>query len=203
MEQDKTQKFIQVIQQNIPRKRITAFIEQSLELTERKIPLFQKLSPLLNWEAIGVFLTICFALGTWMIIRKNRRKLKDYFDKIDNTYGQFKMKSHRCEAELYRLKDLIEEDLKEGRIEESTFQILSSRVESYLKEVRQQILHEQFGSLPQTLMENLTTMLQNNQVSHEEYTQFMKLLEKTTGVTQLQRDELIQIVAKWKKEDTK
>lgn len=84
---------------------------------------------------IGVILAISgFSLSN----KKKQKFLKKYFHEIDDVYSAFKMKGERCEAELYRLQDLIEHELKEGRIDENTFQLLEKRIEKYLKEIKEQ-----------------------------------------------------------------
>ena len=70
--------------------------------------------------------------------KKKQKFLKKYFHEIDDAYSTFKMKDKRCEAELYRLQDLIEHELKEGKINETTFQLLEKRIERYLKEIKSQ-----------------------------------------------------------------
>lgn len=86
-------------------------------------------------SAVGVILAMS---GFSLSGKKKQKFLKKYFHEIDDAYGAFKMKGKRCEAELYRLQDLIEHELKEGKIDENTFQLLEKRIEKYLKEVKEQ-----------------------------------------------------------------
>jgi hypothetical protein len=55
---------------------------------------------------------------------------------IDDVYTSYKMKSRRCEAELFRLQDQIEDRLTAGNIDENTFQLLEGRIQKYMEEIK-------------------------------------------------------------------
>ncbi|MCC7432459.1 hypothetical protein IT412_02945 [Candidatus Peregrinibacteria bacterium] len=82
---------------------------------------------------IGVFL----AVSGFSFASKNKQKyLKKFLHEIDDAYSSYKWKSKRCEAELYRLKDQVEEQLKAGKIDENTYQLLEKRIDKYLDEIK-------------------------------------------------------------------
>jgi len=88
--------------------------------------------------AFASVIAVVIAISGFSLSGKKKQKmLKKLMHEIDDAYGSFKQKSKRCEAELYRLQDLIEENLKEGHIDENTFQLLEKRIEKYLKEVKE------------------------------------------------------------------
>ena len=49
------------------------------------------------------------------------------------------MNAIQCEAELYKLKDEVLDEFKEGMLDEDNHNILEQRIEKYMKEVREQI----------------------------------------------------------------
>jgi len=68
---------------------------------------------------------------------KKKKSVSKFINDIDDTFASFKWKSKRCEAELYRLQDLIEDKLKAGKIDESSYHLLMNRIEKYLKEIKE------------------------------------------------------------------
>jgi len=83
----------------------------------------------------------------WMARRRStgrRRKIlfKKLMDEVDDIYSRFKMNTRRCETELYRLKDDVLDDFKEGMIDEKNYKTLDKRIGDYMKEVKEQIEKE-------------------------------------------------------------
>lgn len=115
-------------------EKVRNVVENAIQ--ERRQPRGFQLSSLFSWEALGVIIPIAMAVGGWYFFKQRKGKLKDYFEKIDDTYGKFKTEGNRCEVELHTLKQTIEHELKEGKVEEGTYQLLAARIERYLKEVR-------------------------------------------------------------------
>lgn len=84
-------------------------------------------------SVIGVFL----AISGYSFANKSKQKyLKKFLHEIDDAYTSYKWKSKRCEAELYRLKDQVEDQLKAGKIDENTYQLLEKRIDKYLDEIK-------------------------------------------------------------------
>ena len=67
--------------------------------------------------------------------KKKKGRIKTLLGEIDDAYLRFKMNSSRCEAELYRFKNLTLEELKRGKIDEQSYNILKERIEVYLHEI--------------------------------------------------------------------
>jgi len=151
-----------------------------------------------SFAAIASLLTIVGVVSIWVFMRKKKRKFKDYFEKIDYAYANFKLETRRCEGELHRLRDLLENDLQHGKIEESTFGLLNGKIEDYLVKIRQQIVQEQFGDLPKNLLTSLKQILENGEVSEHEYESFIKILQNTAGIDAAQKDAVTQLVTDWK-----
>jgi hypothetical protein len=75
---------------------------------------------------------------------EKRRKVlfTKLMDEVDAVYSRFKMNAVQCEAELYKLKDEVLDEFKEGTIDENKHSILEQRIEEHLHEVRKQIERE-------------------------------------------------------------
>ncbi len=82
---------------------------------------------------IGVSLAVT---GFTISGAKKKKSVSKFINEIDDTFASFKWKSKRCEAELYRLQDLVEDKLKEGKIDESVYHLLMNRIDKYLAEVK-------------------------------------------------------------------
>jgi hypothetical protein len=96
--------------------------------------------PYIPWETIAVIISILSGLAAIMGFsvssHKKKRAISKYMEEIDATFSEFKWKSKRCEAELYRLRDLLEERLKKGKIDESLYELLTKRIDKYLHEIQ-------------------------------------------------------------------
>jgi hypothetical protein len=56
---------------------------------------------------------------------------------IDDVYSRFRMNTLKCEAELYRYKNQVLDDFKQGLIDEAKYNILDARIDNYLKEIKE------------------------------------------------------------------
>lgn len=83
---------------------------------------------------LGIILAVT---GFNLAASAKKKSMSKFMNEIDDAFSSFKWKSKRCEAELYRLHDLIEEELKKGKIDESTYGLLTNRIDKYLKEIQE------------------------------------------------------------------
>ena len=92
------------------------------------------------WETIAVVISILSGIaaitGFTMSGHKKKRAISKYMEEIDMTFSEYKFKSKRCEAELYRLRDLLEHRLKKGQIDESLYELLTKRIDKYIHEIQ-------------------------------------------------------------------
>jgi len=99
-----------------------------------------------NWEtqspltleilalSIGSFSVVATVIA-FVATRRKRGRVKKLLNDIDSTFFSFKMNARRCEAELYRLKDIVLEDYKNGKITEQSYDVLNERIDDYLKKL--------------------------------------------------------------------
>lgn len=96
--------------------------------------------PRIPWETIAIVVSIISGLAAVMGFsvssHKKKRAISKYMEEIDATFSEYKWKSKRCEAELYRLRDLLEERLKKGKVDESLYDLLTKRIDKYLREIQ-------------------------------------------------------------------
>ncbi|MBN1494478.1 hypothetical protein JW911_01925 [Candidatus Peregrinibacteria bacterium] len=133
-----------------------------------------------NSEIIIALIALILGItGYSLATKRKQRSISKYMTQIDNTYSEFKMKSKRCEAELYRLRDIVDEELKSGKLDEGAYQLLMNRIEGYMVEIQKQIVNEKFGGLPENLKSELFNMMENGEISEKEYEKFQTLINKS------------------------
>jgi len=133
-----------------------------------------------NIEIIIALIALILGItGYSFATRKKQRSISKYMNQIDNTYSEFKMKSKRCEAELYRLRDIVDEELKSGKLDEGAYQLLMNRIEGYMVDVQKQIVNEKFGGLPENLKSELFNMMESGDISEKEFEKFQTLINKS------------------------
>lgn len=101
----------------------------------------------LSLETITAFITIggtaVGVIGWFVRHERGEKRRKVLFtklmDEVDAVYSRFKMNAIQCETELYKLKDKVLDEFKEGTIDEDKHNVLEQRIEEYMKEVKEQI----------------------------------------------------------------
>lgn len=101
-------------------------------------------------ELIAVIISLVgFAVGGvgWIVRTRGARKRKKILftklmEDVDDVYLRFKMNAVRCQTELYRLREQVLDEFKQGLIDEEKYNILNKRVDDYLKEVEEKIARE-------------------------------------------------------------
>lgn len=63
-------------------------------------------------------------------------------DEIDDVYTRFKLNTLRCEAELYKIKDQVLDEFTQGMIDEEKYNTLNTRIDDYMKEIKEKIAKE-------------------------------------------------------------
>ena len=114
---------------------------------------------------LAVIAVLLAATGFTFASKKKQKSISKYMNKIDDTYTEYKMKAKRCEAELYRLKDIVDDELKSGKIDDSAYQLLMNRIENYMVDIQKQIVNEKFGGLPSSLKDEMFKMMEDGEVT--------------------------------------
>jgi hypothetical protein len=85
--------------------------------------------------AVALVVTVIIVGAAWFSSRRKRDHVKELIDQIDDAFFHFQRNSRRCEAELYRLKDIVLEQYKNGTINEANYTILDERIDDYLNKL--------------------------------------------------------------------
>jgi hypothetical protein len=95
-----------------------------------------------TWSQIEPYVTagtilaslLAFLIG-FISVRRKKGKLRQYMERVDNTYATYKNNSSLCERELIELRDDIKKDVQKGKIEDNHFLILDKRIGDYMEEM--------------------------------------------------------------------
>lgn len=156
------------------------------------------------WANMGIILTIIAviiaATGFTFAAKRKQKSISKYMNQIDDTYSEYKMKAKRCEAELYRLKDIVDDELKSGKIDDSAYQLLMNRIEGYMVDVQKQIVNEKFGGLPASLKDEMFKMMEDGEITENEFETMQKLI-KRSELSASEQDNLLAQIKDFKKQD--
>ncbi|UCE37745.1 MAG: Ig-like domain-containing protein [Thermoplasmata archaeon] len=93
-----------------------------------------------TWEPIITGATVLASIIVFLIgfltVRKKRSKLRQYMDRIESTFNEYKQNPQECEKELIELREDIKADVRKGKIEENHFLILDKRIDDYLLDLK-------------------------------------------------------------------
>lgn len=149
---------------------------------------------------LAVIAVLLAATGFTFASKKKQKSISKYMNKIDDTYTEYKMKAKRCEAELYRLKDIVDDELKSGKIDDSAYQLLMNRIENYMVDIQKQIVNEKFGGLPSSLKDEMFKMMEDGEITESEMDAMQKLI-KRSELSATEQDSLLAQMRDFKKQD--
>lgn len=178
-------------------------LEDIRDSQNNDVGVFNKLSKWL-WNNIGIILAVIAitlaATGFTFAAKRKQKSISKYMNKIDDTYTEYKMKAKRCEAELYRLKDIVDDELKSGKIDDSAYQLLMHRIENYMIDIQKQIVNEKFGGLPSSLKDEMFKMMEDGEITESEMEAMQKLI-KRSELSANEQDSLLAQMRDFKKQD--
>jgi hypothetical protein len=156
------------------------------------------------WDNLVIILTIITviiaATGFTFASKRKQKSISKYMNQIDDTYSEYKMKAKRCEAELYRLKDIVDNELKSGKIDEGAYKLLMGRIEGYMVDIQKQIVNEKFGGLPASLKDEMFKMMEDGEITEAEFETMQKLI-KRSELSASEQDNLLEQLKDFKKQD--
>ncbi|UCE37751.1 MAG: Ig-like domain-containing protein [Thermoplasmata archaeon] len=93
-----------------------------------------------TWEPIITGVTVLASIIVFLIgflaVRKKRGKLKQYMERIEDTFDEYKEDPKTCKEELILLREDIKKDVHRGKIEENHFLILDKKIDDFLLEIK-------------------------------------------------------------------
>lgn len=135
----------------------------------------------------------------YFFTRRRKKKFRKYLKLSDKMYKNYRQKRKRLEAELYRLKDIVSEDLTRGKIDEAAYQIIERRIDEYLKEAEELELNERFGTMPEHMQEQLAIMLEDGKLTKEEYNKMKGLIKNASSLSESEKNDLGDALTELKK----
>ena len=160
-------------------------------------------------DPLGALVTAVVAaasLAVWIITsrgrRSKRKRLKKFLDEIDSVYTHYKMNARYCEAQLHGLKRIIEGELKDGKIEENTYEILEKRLDSYIKEIQREIVEQQFGASPTVLRNSLHRMIEGGGITKRDLVSIEKMIKGATELSDADKAYLRESLERWRQSYT-
>ena len=153
-------------------------------------------------SSAGSVVAAVAGLTAWAIRRRSQRAqarhMRNLLDEMDGVYAQFKMNTRRCEAELHRLRGVIADELKRGNLTEQSYAILDKRLDSYMREIQEQIIDERFGGFPARLKNALYRMVRESEIGEQDFDSMEKLLLEVGEVSDADRAQLKELLTRWR-----
>jgi len=157
------------------------------------------------FDQLAAIISIVAAMGSvggWVVSKRRKsaqqRQLQKTIDDIDAVYTRFKMNARRCEAELYRLKEVILDQLKRGKLAKESYEVLDKRLESYMKEVEERLIDERFGGFPTKLKNTLYRMVREGEISEQDFDSMERLILGVSELPDADRAELKDLLRRWR-----
>jgi Spy/CpxP family protein refolding chaperone len=162
----------------------------------------------LTWDQWGIFLEVIVVGASGLLafigyrkIRKKKGALKIYMSEIDEISARKEEDPIEYENKLNDLEAQINDDFKQGHIEDLHFLMLQEIITSKRGDIRKATISQKFDKLPEGVADELDEMLQDGKISRAEYEGFAATMSQTKSLTPDQRKELSRMIEKWEVED--
>lgn len=162
----------------------------------------------LNWDQLSIILEIMVIAATGLLafigynrIKRKKGALKKYMAEIEEISEGKDENPVEYENRLNDLDDRINDDFKQGNIEDLHFLMLQEIITTKRTEVRRATISQRFEKLPEGVSTELDDMLKDGKISREEYEGFVATISQTKSLTPGQRKELSRMIGEWEVED--
>lgn len=123
----------------------------------------------------------------YFITRKKKKKFTKYLRMAQKISKQYRYDPKRLEAEFYRLKDILNEELHKGKIDEAAYAIVEKRIDEYRHQAKKADLSDQFAELPDNLRDTLVNILSSGESARQDLVKAYAAIDQS-GLDQNAKD---------------
>jgi hypothetical protein len=161
----------------------------------------------LSYDAWGLIMAIISGLGAILLflfgfyrVRKKKGRLKEHLVEMDQILSDDE-DPDVIEDKLVNFETQIREEFSQGKLEDLHFLMLEEIIASRKSEVRKAEVTQKFGRLPKSVLQDLDKMLDDGNITKEEYEDFIGTISKSESLSPAQKEELSKMIGEWEKED--
>jgi hypothetical protein len=161
----------------------------------------------LSYDAWGLILAIISGLAAVLLflfgflrVRKKKGRLKEHMVEMDEILSQDE-DADVIEDRLVEFETQIREEFAQGKLEDLHFLMLEEIISSRKGEVRKAEVTQKFGRLPKNVLQDLDKMLEDGNITKEEYNDFVATISKSESLSPAQKEELSKMIGEWEAED--
>ena len=144
---------------------------------------------------------LLLALIGLMRVKRKKGALKKYMTEIDELTKDTDLSPEEYEEKLSDIEARINDEFKQGLIEDLHYLMLQDMIASKRGEARKAVVASMFGRLPAGVVRDLDNMLKDGKITPEEYEGFVATISMTESLTSEEKDELSKVIEKWGEQD--
>jgi parallel beta-helix repeat protein len=150
--------------------------------------------------AISGLVAILLFLFGFMRVKKKKGRLKEHMVEMDKILSEDE-DPDVIEDKLVDFEAQIREEFSQGKLEDLHFLMLEEIISSRKGEVRKAEVTQKFGRLPKNVLQDLDKMLEDGNITKEEYEDFVSTISKSESLSPAQKAELSTMIGEWEAED--
>jgi parallel beta-helix repeat protein len=161
----------------------------------------------LSFDAWGLIMAVISGLAAILLflfgfyrVRKKKGRLKEHMVEMDQILSEDE-DPEVIEDKLAEFETQIREEFAQGKLEDLHFLMLEEIIASRKGEVRKAEVSQKFGRLPKNVLQDLDKMLEDGNITKEEYEDFVGTISKSESLSPAQKEELSKMIGEWEAED--
>jgi parallel beta-helix repeat protein len=161
----------------------------------------------LSYDAWGLIMAIISGLVAFLLflfgfyrVRKKKGRLKEHMVEMDEILSKDE-DPDVIEDRLVEFEAQIREEFAQGKLEDLHFLMLNEIISSRKGEVRKAEVTQKFGRLPKNVLQDLDKMLEDGNISKQEYEDFVATISKSESLSPAQKNELSKMIGDWEAKD--
>lgn len=161
----------------------------------------------LSYDAWGLIMALISGLAAIMLflfgfyrVKKKKGRLKEHMVEMDKILSEDE-DPDVIKDKLVDFEAQIREEFSQGKLEDLHFLMLEEIISSRKSEVRKAEVTQKFGRLPKNVLQDLDKMLDDGNITKEEYEDFVGTISKSESLSPAQKKELSNMIGEWEAED--